>query len=217
MHVCFVSSGGVAACVREGALPKNDLTICCFEEGGVSYQGELRGETCLFEEIAMLSKKGGNVVVCGTRTEAYGWQRKSIVVAEKGKILGVADMTHAWDGKVSCGAHLRLFDTALGKMGVVVAEDLYFPETVRALCDCGCEYLVCSFDRPCGALEKTLLRALAFFYGTPFFFCGKGGGMIADGKGEERFFSPDSPVCVRFEGEKAYHLVERRQRGFLGE
>ncbi|MBQ8427978.1 MAG: hypothetical protein IJX18_01845 [Clostridia bacterium] len=214
MRIGFVSSGGLQAFLRSGEAKTADLTLGCFEEKRISYHRELKGETRLFEDVAILSEKTDGVVICGAETESYGLVRNSVLVADKGKLLGVADMTHAVDGEMNSGAALRQFDTSIGKVGVIVAEDLYFSETAKSLTDCGSDVLVCSFARAFTYLESVLLRATAFFYGVPVFFCGKGGSMIADSRAREAFVSPLSPVYASFEPQKQYHLIQTRRRGY---
>lgn len=214
MRIGFVSRGGMQAFLRSDKVEQADLTVGCFEEGRISYHRELKGETRLFEDVALLSERTNGVVVCGAETESYGLVRNSVLVADKGKILGVADMTHSVDGEVNSGGALRQFDTSIGKIGIVVAEDLYFPETAKSLSDCGSDMLVCSFARSFTYVESVLLRATAFFYGLPLFFCGKGGSMIADSKAREAFVSPLSPVYATFEPKKQYHIIQTRRRGY---
>ena len=97
----------------------------------------------------------------------------------------------------------------------IVAEDLYFPETVKTLTLCGCEFIVCPFGQMRDSLQSVLLRAFAYCYGVPIFFCGVGYGMIADGSGSVAFASPLSPVYTDFENAREYHLIETRRRGFF--
>lgn len=216
MRICFVSQGSVQAFHRQAGEFFSDLTVLGFQGGGeVDYQKELNGQTTVFEEIANLSKTGKNVVVCGCVTDACGIRRNSVVVAEKGKILGVSDMTHSIDGASNSGAFLRTYDTALGKMGVVVGEDLYFPETVRTLVDCGSDYVVCPFKKVMSDTESVLLRAAAFNFGVPLFFCSVGNAMIADPSCALAFSSCVSPVTTEYRPKKQYHLVETRRRGFF--
>ena len=182
--------------------------------GEVSYEKELKGETKAFEDAALLSKANKAVVVCGCITDTRGHKRKSALVAEKGRLKGVSDMLNVVDGEVGCGAALRVYETELGKMGVAVAEDLHFPEVVRSLAICGSDFIVCPFGKTVDALQSVLLRASAYCYGVPIFFCADGYCMLADASGQISFASPHSPVYVDFENVREYHLIETRRRGF---
>ncbi len=185
--------------------------------GEVSYEKELKNESNEFEQIALLSKSSKGVVVCGCVTDTRGLKRKSAVVAENGKILGVSDTLHVIDGGASAGAALRVYETKLGKMGVVVAEDLYFPEVIQALSLCGSDFIVCLFGMAVDGLTQAMVRSYAYLYGVPIFFCGVGYSMIADMGGSVAFSSAKSPVVTNFVNVKEYHLVETRRRGLYSE
>ncbi len=217
MRVCFVSKGSLSSFAkRREPTEKGDAEIIVFGFNGlgeVSYEKELKGETHYFEEAAALSKRAQAVVVCGCETDTRGHKRRSVVVAENGKIAGVSDMLNAVDGEVSCGAALRVYETRAGKMGVIVAEDLLFPEVAKSLVVCGSDFIVCPYLK-LDELHSVLLRATAYFYGVPIFFCCDGYAMAAEASGRISFASPQSPVLAEFKPVKEYHLVETRRRGF---
>ena len=180
--------------------------------GEVSYEKELKGETGHFEKAAQLSKATGGIVVCGCVTNTLGHKRKSAVVAECGRLLGVADRLHSMEGDYACGATLSVYDTKIGKIGVLVGEDLYFPETLKALALCGSRCILCPFDGALRNLEKVYLRAYAHCFGVPIYICGKGYCALASPKGELAFSSPVSPVSFSYEGVGEYRLIETRRR-----
>ncbi len=122
-------------------------------------------------------------------------------------------MLHAVDGEFHSGAELRIYPTKIGKMGVLVAEDLYYPETVRAFALCGCDFIVCPFGEVKGELPSVLLRSNAFLFGAPILLCGKGYAMAAMPSGEIAFATPTSPTQTVVELKKEYHVIERRIRG----
>ena len=216
MRIGFVSSGTLRA-FRESRAPCErgmaDILLFGFDGvGEVSYEKELKGESDFFADVAHLSKSSQNIVISGCVTDTRGIKRKSAVVAEKGKLLGVSDMLHAVDGQIGCGATLKIYDTQQGKMGVVVAEDLFFAEDLDALSRCGCDFIVCPFGRVKDSLQSVLLRAYAFRCGLPILFCGQGYCMVAKATGELAFASPQSPVFFELENRKEFHLVETRKR-----
>lgn len=220
MRICFVNEGTVMRYAQ--TLPKPcldeehvDITLFPFEGlGEVAYEKELKGETNAFEEIAELSKRLKSIVISGCITSTRGHKRKSAVVAENGKLLGVSDMLHAIDGEVASGASLRVYETKVGKMGVVVGNDLFFPDVLKSLALCGSDWIVCIYPHLQG-IEQVLLRASAFSYGVPVLFCGNGYAMLADTSGGLAFASAQSPVCMDFISKKEYHLVETRRCGCI--
>ncbi len=219
MRICFVCQGSLRdyteACTQKDCEREEvDLIFFGFNGmGEVSYERELKGETSLFEEAARLSKERNCVVVCGCITDTRGHKRKSAVVAQKGRLSGVSDMTNVVDGEVNSGASLRVYETQIGRMGVIVGEDLDFPEVVKALAVCGSDFIVCPFGKA-DEVRAALLRAGAYCYGVPILFCADGYCTIADVSGEIVFASPQSPASLEFTPIKEYHLVETRRRGF---
>lgn len=219
MQVALVNSGRLRSFCDGTELQTAELAVFGFEGiGEVCYEKELKGESTYFEDVAVLSKKLKNVIVCGCITDTRGYKRKSAVVAENGKLLGVSDMLNVIDGVAGAGATLRVYDTKLGKMGVAVAEDLYFPETVKALSVCGSDFIVCPFGSMRDGIQTVLLRAYAYCYGVPIIFCAQGYGTLVDANGRVAFASPLSPAQYAFDCSKEYHLIESRKRGcFRGE
>ena len=216
MRICFVGRGRLRAFSKDYTCDGEELIVFGFTGmGEVSYEKELRGESDFFEEAARLSKKAKAVVVCGCVTDTRGHKRKSAVVAENGKLCGVSDMLNVIDGEVSCGGAVRVYETRLGKMGVVVAEDINFPDVIKALALCGSDFIVCPFGRVVNSLQQVLLRAYAYCYGVPIFFCGDGYSMIAAPSAEIEFASPHSPITADFENVREYHLIETRRRIFF--
>ncbi len=214
MQIRFVSKGNVQAYAKAGNTERAALTLFGFEGvGEVSYEKELRGESVYFEEVAKLSKTTDGVVVSGCVTDTRGHRRRSAVVAEKGKLLGIADMLSVVDGEYASGAELRIYATGAGKMGVLVGEDLHFTEGVKALSLCGSDFIVCPYGVVAGELPSVLLRAHAYHFGTPIFLCGRGYAMAASAQGELLFSSPYSPVEASFSIKKEYHIIERRRKG----
>ncbi len=216
MRICFVTKGSLSE--FSDSFEGNPPEIVCFgfqAIGKVSYERELRGETSLFEDVALLSKEQRNVVVCGCYTDARGIRRKSVVVAERGRILGVTDMMNRIDGgEFRSGAGVKIFDTSAGKLGIVVAEDLYFPRVIETLSVCGAEAVIVIFEELTESLEQVLMRAQAFMYGIPVCLCAFGYAETADIGGKLCFATPQSPCFYELRREQEYHLIETRRRGF---
>ena len=216
MKIRFVGRGRLQDFKENYESEGEELLLFGFEGmGEVSYEKELKGESNYFEEAALLSKVAQAVIVCGCITDTRGHKRKSAVVAEKGKLVGVSDMLNVIDGEVGAGAALRIYETKIGRMGIAVAEDILFPETVKSLALCGSDFIVCPFTRVRDTLTQTLLRAYGYLYGIPILFCGVGYSMIADMGGSLYFASPQSPIMTEFENVKEYHLIETRKRGLF--
>jgi len=212
MKIRFVGRGKPSEYLHACEEEITDLYLFGFDGGEVSYEKELKGESGFFEETALLSKTTKSVVVCGCITDTRGHKRKSAVVAENGRLIGVSDMLNVMDGEIACGAALRVYDTKMGHMGIAVAEDIRFPENIKALAMCGSDFIVCPFGEVADSMQQVLLRAYAYMYGVPIFFCGPGYSMVADASGDIVFATPQNVASVTFENVKEYHLVETRRR-----
>ena len=215
MRISFLTRGGLSEVPEQEPVPA-DVLICGFQTlGEVSYERELKGETGLFADIAVLSRERRGVVVSGCFTDARGMRRKSAVVAEKGRILGVSDMVNRIDGGAyRAGAGVKIYETSAGKLGVIVAEDLYFFRVAETLSVCGADVAVCIFEGFTEGLEPLLARAQGFLCGIPILLCGYGYALIADIGGKVRFACAKSPCFFDLEKQQEYHLVETRRRGF---
>ena len=214
MRIGVISKGAVGAFLQAHTEEESDLLLFGFNgTGQVSYEQELEGKTNRFEEVALLSAKNKCVVVSGCITDTHGHKRKSAVVAENGRLLGVSDLIHVVDGGegVGGGASLRVYETRVGRMGVVVGEDLRFPEVLHALTVCGADFVVCPFERS-KEIDTVVLRALAYCYGTPVLFCANGYASVADAFGNLPFASFDSPSFFDFTIAREYHLISTRRK-----
>lgn len=211
MRICFVTKGGLDAVGEEAGAD-----IVCYPLsalGEVSYERELKGETSLFEAVAMRSKALRCTVVGGCYTDARGIRRKSAVVAERGRLLGVSDLVNRIDGSAfGAGAGVKVYETAAGRLGVVVGEDLYFPKVVETLSLSGADAVLCLFEELSEGLELTLIRAHAFFYGLPVALCAFGYAAVADPEGRLFFASPAAVGRVTLPKEREYRLIETRRR-----
>lgn len=128
MRICFVSRGTLHSFWDDYGGSDADILFFGFQSlGEVSYEKELKGETDFFEDVAILSKENHNVVVCGCVTDTRGLKRKSAVVAENGRILGVSDMLNAVDGEYSSGAGLRVYETRAGRLASPSRRISIFP------------------------------------------------------------------------------------------
>ena len=213
MKIRFVTRGRLTE-LEECGDGQEELLLFGFEGlGEVSYEKELKGESVYFEETARLSKRRKCVLISGCITNTRGHRRKSAVVAEQGRLVGVSDMLHVVDGQIGAGVGLRVYDTKLGKIGVAVGEDIHFPEVVKSLSLCGSDIIVCPYGVIQNTMEQTLLRAYAYCFGVPILLCGGGYCMIADSDGKVVFASPMRSAEVDFENKKEYHLIETRRRG----
>jgi predicted amidohydrolase len=217
MEVCFVTGGSFDSVWQErlDQISNSDLIVFGFNGLGlVSYKKELSGETEYFQDVAKLSKQLGAVVVCGCDTDSFGVFRHSAVIADRGKLLGVSDMVHSVDqSEYAPGGNFRVYDTALCKIGVLVAEDLFFPESSRVLTLCDADIIVCVFKKLENIMPQIMLRSGAFSNGVAMALCAKDYACVSDIRGNITIASSADIVKENIKIEKDYHLVSSRRRG----
>ena len=140
MKVCFVTRSNLSLFSDNALLYSSGAQLIVaspLSMGLVSYEGELSGETEHFLDVAKLSKELKTVIIAGCDTDTYGSYRKSAVVADNGNLLGVSDaMFISDDSEYSQGVGVTVYKTSVGRIGVLVGNDFYSFETVKAMA-CG--------------------------------------------------------------------------------
>jgi len=217
MDVCFVTASSLNTVFEDklGEIGLGGILVFGFNGLGlVSYKKELSGETEYFQDLAKLSKQLSTVVICGCDTDTYGVFRHSAVIADRGKILGVSDMAHSIDdSEFVAGGNFRVYDTSAGKIGLIVAEDLFFPESARVLTLCDADIIICLYKKLDGAMPQVMLRSGAFANGVAMAMCAKNYACVADIRGKIICSSASDIVKTKIKIEKDYHLISSRRRG----
>lgn len=195
-------------------IGEQDVLVFGFNGLGlVSYKKELCGETEYFQDIARLSKQLSNVVISGCDTDTYGVFRHSVVIAEKGKILGVSDMAHSFeDSEFVAGGNYRVYQTSVGRIGLIVGEDLYFSESSNALSLCDADLIICVFKRLESNMPQLLIRANAFVNGVPFGLCADKYTAVSDIRGNIVCASSQNIVQTKVLLEREYHDISIKRR-----
>ena len=215
MKICFVTETQINDFFDNAKDISAEIIIFSFRGMGiVDYKSELDGKSGYFEDLALMSKEYDCVIISGCETDTYGVLRLSAVIADKGKILGVSDMVHVIDGEAyECGSGFRVYDTSVGKIGLVVGSDLFFPESARVLALCDSDLIVSIFKNLTDTTPQIMMRSGSFANGVAFAMCANGYAQISGVCGKMLFASP-LPVCeYSLEVIKDYHLIESRQRG----
>ena len=221
MQLSFVTNGSLNQVVEQNLSQINGIDVIVFGFNGlglVSYKKELDGETEYFHDLALASKQLNSVIICGGDTDTYGLFRHSAVIADKGKILGVSDMAHSIDeSEFVSGGNFRVYDTSVGKIGLIIAEDLFFPESARVLTLCDADIIICVFKKLDGYMPQVMLRAGAFSNGVPMALCAKNYACYSDIRGKIAMASSNEIVKTKISIEKDYHLISSRRRGLYRE
>lgn len=220
MKIHFVTEGSLNEFWDRTQGIESDVIVFGFNGlENVYYERELEGDTGKLEDLAIMSRELSAVVVSGCYTfSSCNRKRKSAAIADKGRILGVSDMLCNLDGsEFTGGAHLRVYETSVGRIGLIVGEDLFFPEVVKTLSDCDADLALCIFEDNVDFLPQVLMRAFSFCYGLDICLCGSGVTQIASTSGELVLSSPAPECDAVLDCRREYHLVGLRRRGFRRE
>lgn len=195
-------------------LPDCDVALIGFNAlGNVDYESELSGKTEKFGGLAHLSKLSSCGVMCGCKTDSRGLKRKSVAVADRGKLLGISDMLHVIDGgDYKSGAGLGVYDTGGYKVGLCIENDVYFPENIRALSLCGCNLIAAFMENVSDNIPSLLIRSYAYLYGVPIVMCAGKCAYFADISGAIATSNQKLTAFV-VDLKNCYHVISTRRRG----
>lgn len=213
MNICVVPrppSGGL------NKLPECDLAILGFPcLAAIDFESELSGRTDKLGAFSRLTRNGP-AAIAGCITDSRGLRRRSAVVAEGGRLLGITDMLHVVDGEnLKSGAYLGLYRLSGYKVGLCIENDMHFPEDIKSLSLCGCNLLVLLRENS-DCMSPLLARAYAYLFGMPAVLCASNCAYFADITGS--IVTSTSPVTLfSAQPRNAYHVVTTRRRGLASE
>ena len=180
----------------------------------VDLVAEMEGTTETLKQLCLLSKNLDCVLFAGCDTEVCGSLHKSCAAIDAGELLGIVDMVNVVDETAySAGGGYRVFDTSKGKFGVIVGEDLYFPEVAKMLALCESDLIVSVFGKIGNSMPEVMMRGSAFSNGVDICMVAEGYAQVADIKGELVYAGNDRIRSLELRLCKDYHLVSSRQRG----
>lgn len=215
MILCVVADGSLK---DVKTLPECDVAVFGFKGlGEVDYENELKGVTDKFEDAARLSRAANCGVLCGCKTVSRGMVRKSVAVADRGKLLGISDMNHVIDcEQFKSGSGLGFYTVGGIKIGLCIENDLMFPDGLKALSMCGCNAVVAFMEEIKDNLPPLLIRAYSYLYGMPIImsagnmaYFSEISGAIAASRQPFSLFE----ITLR----NRYHLVTTRTKGLFSD
>ena len=217
MHMVFVADSSLQQYFKESIKEEADIVLFDFTAlNHVDYKSELNGEMHKLEELAICSKKYDTVILAGCYTNSHGVLRKSTVIADNGKILGVADMLHTEEeSDYIGGAHLRVYETRAGKIGILVGEDILYPHLAQTLSLCDADYIVCIYEEIVDHLPTLMLRASAFTSGVNIVMRAAGIVQVATPSGEIVYRTAKKVDSYTLDIRREYQLITTRGRGYV--
>ena len=216
MNSLFVSDKSLNAFWAEDLKKAEGVDLLAFGFNGlplVSYKKELEGKTEYFSDLSRLSKQLGAVIVSGCDTDTYGVYRHSAVIADKGRILGVSDMVNVVDdSEFTGGGGFRVYDTSAGKIGLIVGEDIFFPEILKTLSICESDIIISVYRKIVNSIPQIMLRAGAFANGVITCMIADDYVQVADINGE-MLFAGKGVKRLDLKIKKDYHIITAKKRG----
>jgi hypothetical protein len=107
------------------SLEEVDLVLLSYQTTKcISYEKEVTGETNTIKTILQASKDLNCLILLGCYFELLGEKTASVLVCEKGELLGIVDAMPQKGTSKHKTKHLKLFVTKLGSVGVLAANDL---------------------------------------------------------------------------------------------
>ncbi len=129
------------------------------------------------KELKSLCKQYSMICICGFAREDKARVFNSACVIDKnGELVGFYDKTHLFgDEKLyfAKGNELKVFDTSIGKLGVLICYDIEFPEPSRILALNGADIICCiaANMKPYNKLHKMFIKTRAMENGIPVVYC----------------------------------------------
>ena len=151
----------------------------------VRYGKELSGQTTILKNLCKLSESTDKTIISAFDTDNYGILKQSVGVFNKGKLLGISDMSIALsDNGYMPGAGGKLYDTNSCKIGVLVGDDLFSFELFKSLAICGAEIIVALSDFKKKEINSILIRAYSYLLGVPTVLVFKNGCYVSNVNGD---------------------------------
>ncbi len=124
-------------------IGKGDMII--FSAGvlpDVDMSSEMEGETDTLARLCVMARDKGAVIVAAAAVQVEGGYFNSVFVIDCGHIVGVSDEINpamVYD-KGKC---LRCYNTSLGRIGILIGDDLSYPELWARMAVCAPSTIVC--------------------------------------------------------------------------
>lgn len=197
------------------AVKNSQISIFGFNFlGKVSYKYELSGAENKLPELASLSRKTKSVIIAGILTDNYGILKKSAVIAENGKLLGISDMTLSINGSEFIGGGgFKVYQTSVGRIGILVGDDIISIDGVKAMSLCDADLIVSITQTEEKPQHNFLIRAYAYLFGVPLLLLTQTGVIASDIVGEICAKSVEDKSNVIIPTKKQYIEIKSKRRG----
>ncbi|MDR3263827.1 MAG: carbon-nitrogen hydrolase family protein [Clostridiales bacterium] len=150
----------------QSMLNEGDILIAGFgTTDDFNYISEFAGKTENLKKFVKFSKDKRIIFIAATVSRLLGKYYNTAIVIHKGNILGVSDQTHKTRSELTLGNNLKLYETDEGNIGILIGEDIFFPECAMALALGGADRIIYLSASEYGKDADIMLKASAIFCG----------------------------------------------------
>lgn len=127
-----------------------------------------------------------HAVFCYTENRGGHYYNTALLLDDRGETIGHYDKTHLLDHdlRFAPGADLPVFDTTLGRMGMVICADRRWPETVRVLRVRGAELVLIPSYGMHHEANEWWMRTRAYENEVHLAFCHPNVAFVCDPRGK---------------------------------
>lgn len=215
MKIAIINSITVQDFALSQLQQVSDIDIIIFAfgvTGDVDLAQELSGETKTFAELVLLSITKNCIVIAGMNTSFFGIKHKSTIIIENGQILDINDMVHIFNQDYEKGKGFKIYDTQLGKIGLIIHNDILFPETSRLLAVCDCDILITLIDQGLPKDCMVMARSASLSNGIYNVCSEPGSSYLCDQNGAIKYYSKKNFMQINFKFQKDKSMLKSRQK-----
>lgn len=166
MRVVFVNQKNKGFSPESAYLGEKSLILLSPCSHILSLDDELRGESNIIRSLCRLSLESDLTVLSPTVLLSRGKKFFGTLVIDRGRFLGISDCTHPFDSALTKSNSLRVFETSLGRLGIVSGDDICFFEVSRLMSLWECDLLVFALGKRVDKKSKILAEAQGYSNGV---------------------------------------------------
>lgn len=163
-----------------------------------------------YERIAEIARKDSVYLAAGMAEKENGlFYNTCALIGPDGKLIGKYRKSHTLDDEPlnTLGDEFQVFDTELGKIGIMICYDRQLPETARLLTLHGADIILNPAAGSYGEMNTMMMRVRAYENGIPIVFSHFAECLIIDKQGN---------LIGRFEDDRAVVADMQIGRGSSG-
>lgn len=133
----------------------------------VDYRRQIDGSAQDLVKLGRISKSLGGASLFGGISQNCGMRKMSVFVFEKGRLCAICDINQPTEEYATSFGY-DVFNFNNKKYGVLVGEDLFFPDAVKSLVMCNCSLIINLYAGILTNMAKKAAEFYAYVYGVNF-------------------------------------------------